>query len=131
MASCSLPRWRHQCKQRWQQRLEFRQSVDHVAQQAFKLITRICGQGVIDSEILEHTFREPYGDEMNEAARIEACATGGRALASKSLIERLTRTDADALGLAAARATYTPLADLATATDKARRDAPSISVSEV
>ena len=31
------------------------------------------------------------GDEMNEAARIEACATGGRTLASKSLIERLDR----------------------------------------
>jgi hypothetical protein len=29
------------------------------------------------------------GDEVNEAARIEACATGGRALAAKSLIERL------------------------------------------
>ena len=32
------------------------------------------------------------GDEVNEAARIEASATGGRTLASKSLIERLNRT---------------------------------------
>ena len=39
------------------------------------------------------------GDEMNETARIEACATGGRTLASKSLIERLNQTDADALWL--------------------------------
>ena len=39
------------------------------------------------------------GDEVNEAARIEACATGGRTLASKSLIERLNRADAEALGL--------------------------------
>jgi class 3 adenylate cyclase len=29
------------------------------------------------------------GDEMNEAARIESAATGGDALASKLLIERL------------------------------------------
>ena len=29
------------------------------------------------------------GDEVNETARIEACATGGRVLASKALIERL------------------------------------------
>ncbi len=71
------------------------------------------------------------GDEVNEGARIEACATGGRALASKSLIERLNRADADALGIDTGHTTYTPLADLATATDKARRDAPSIAVCEV
>jgi hypothetical protein len=65
------------------------------------------------------------------SARIEACATGGRTLASKSLIERLNRTDADALGLDTVHTTYTPLADLSTATDKARRDAPSIAVCEV
>ena len=71
------------------------------------------------------------GDEVNDAARIEACATGGRALASKSLIERLDRADAEALGLDTRHATYTPLAELATATDKARRDAPSIAVCEI
>jgi class 3 adenylate cyclase len=71
------------------------------------------------------------GDEVNEGARIEACATGGRALASKALIERLNRADADALGIDTGHTTYTPLADLATATDKARRDAPSIAVCEV
>jgi class 3 adenylate cyclase len=71
------------------------------------------------------------GDEVNEGARIEACATGGRALASKSLIERLNRADADALGIDIRHTTYTPLADLATATDKARRDAPSIAVCDV
>src|ERR1039457_5061826 len=32
------------------------------------------------------------GDEVNETARIEACATGGRTPASKSLIERLHTT---------------------------------------
>jgi class 3 adenylate cyclase len=71
------------------------------------------------------------GDEVNEAARIEACATGGLALASKSLVERLDPSDAAALSLDIAHVTYTPLADLATATDKARRDAPSIAVCEV
>ena len=71
------------------------------------------------------------GDEVNETARIEACATGGRSLASKSLVERLTGADADLLGIDPSRTTYTPLAELATATDKARRDAPSIAVCEV
>ena len=70
------------------------------------------------------------GDEANEAARIEACATSGKTLASKSLIERLNRTDAEALGFDTGHTKYTPLADLATATDKARRDAPSIAVCE-
>jgi len=71
------------------------------------------------------------GDEVNEGASIEACATGGLALASKALIERLEEEDADALDLAPGRVTYTPLADLPTATEKARRDAPAIAVCEV
>lgn len=71
------------------------------------------------------------GDEVNEGARIEACATGGRALASKDLLERLEGEDASTLGLHPERLTYTPLADLPTATEKARRDAPAIAVCEV
>jgi class 3 adenylate cyclase len=71
------------------------------------------------------------GDEVNESARIEACATGGRALASKALIERLTADDATSVGIDADRVVYTPLADLPTATEKARRDAPAIAVCEV
>jgi class 3 adenylate cyclase len=71
------------------------------------------------------------GDEVNEGARIEACATGGRALASKALVERLDPEDAAVLGLDPDRITYTPLADLPTATEKARRDAPAITVCEV
>jgi class 3 adenylate cyclase len=70
------------------------------------------------------------GDEVNEAARIEASATGGRLLASKSLIERLNPADASALGIAD-QPRYTPLGELATATAKARRDAPSLAVCEV
>ena len=71
------------------------------------------------------------GDEVNQAARIEACATGGRALASKELIERLVPDDAVALGLDPGNITYTALGDLATATEKARRDAPAIAVCDV
>ena len=71
------------------------------------------------------------GDEVNEAARIEACATGGRALASKDLVERLEPEDAAALGLDPGHTTYAALGDLATATEKARRDAPALAVCEV
>jgi class 3 adenylate cyclase len=71
------------------------------------------------------------GDEVNEGARIETCATGVRALASKELLERLDSDDATTLGLDPGRLTYTPLADLPTATEKARRDAPAIAVCEV
>ncbi len=71
------------------------------------------------------------GDEVNEGARIEACATGGRTLASKPLLERLGAEHAAALDLDPHQITYTPLADVPTATDKARRDAPAIAVCEV
>lgn len=71
------------------------------------------------------------GDEVNEAARIEACATGGRTLASKALIERLEPDAAVELDIDPARITYTALGDLSTATEKARRDAPAIAVCDV
>jgi class 3 adenylate cyclase len=71
------------------------------------------------------------GDEVNEAARLEACASGGRALASKALLERLDTDDAAALGLDPNNVSYTQLADLDTATEKARRDAPAIAVSDI
>ncbi len=71
------------------------------------------------------------GDEVNEAARIEACATGGRALASKHLVERFEPDAAHALGIDPERVTYTQLGELTTATDRARRDAPSIAVCEI
>jgi class 3 adenylate cyclase len=71
------------------------------------------------------------GDEVNETARIEACATGGRALASKHLIERLDTDDAAALRIDPDRVTYTILGDLPSATEKARRDAPAIAVCDI
>jgi class 3 adenylate cyclase len=70
------------------------------------------------------------GDEVNEAARIEACATGGRALVSKNLLECLDAADAAELGLEPDRVTYVPLGELDTATEKARR-APAIAVCDV
>jgi class 3 adenylate cyclase len=71
------------------------------------------------------------GDEVNEGARIEACATDGRILASKDLVERLNVADGEALEIDPARITYTPLHELPGATDKARRDAPAIPVCEL
>jgi class 3 adenylate cyclase len=71
------------------------------------------------------------GDEVNEAARIEACATGGRLLASKELVERLSTDDATTLGIDPNHIKYTQLANLGTATEKARRDAPAIAVCDL
>jgi class 3 adenylate cyclase len=71
------------------------------------------------------------GDEVNEAARIEACATGGRTLASKQLIERLDDDDAIALGVDPGQLTYVRLENIETATEKARRDAPAIAVCDL
>jgi class 3 adenylate cyclase len=71
------------------------------------------------------------GEEVNETARIESCATGGLALASKALIERLDPADAAALELDPERLAYTPLTSLPSATEKARRDAPAIAVCEI
>jgi class 3 adenylate cyclase len=71
------------------------------------------------------------GDEVNDAARIEACASGGRLLVSKELIERLNTDDATVLRIDPSRVTYTQLADLETATEKARRDAPAIAVADL
>jgi class 3 adenylate cyclase len=71
------------------------------------------------------------GDEVNQTAHIEACATGGRTLASKALVERLDDQDAAKLGIDRDSLTYTQLSDLPTATDKARGDAPSIAVCQL
>jgi hypothetical protein len=52
-------------------------------------------------------------------------------LASKDLIERLDLDDAAALGIDPTQITYSQLADLDTATEKARRDAPAIPVCDI
>jgi class 3 adenylate cyclase len=71
------------------------------------------------------------GDAVNATARIEACATGGRVLASEALVQRLDPSDAAALGIDRERVVYRRLGDLATATHKARRDAPALAVCEL
>lgn len=71
------------------------------------------------------------GDEVNEAARIEACATGGRTLASKDLIERLDATAAAELDIDLRHINYMSLTDLAAANDKVLRDARAIAVCDV
>ena len=71
------------------------------------------------------------GDEMNEAARIEQTARGGRSLASKSLVERLSEADAVALGLDTQAVSYEVLSDLAGVSSKAARDAGFIAVTEL
>ena len=71
------------------------------------------------------------GDEVNEAARIEQSATGGRILASKALVEHLTPSDAAAVDVDADHMVYEQLGALDTATRKARTDAPAIAVCEL
>jgi class 3 adenylate cyclase len=71
------------------------------------------------------------GDEMNEAARIESAASGGAALASKHLIERLSPADAAELDLDPDQMTYSTVRTLEGSSEKAVRDAGSISVTPV
>jgi class 3 adenylate cyclase len=68
------------------------------------------------------------GDEVNETARIESCASGGLMLASKPLLEQLSGSDAETLGLAPEELRYTPLTALPDVSPKAARDAPLIAV---
>ena len=71
------------------------------------------------------------GDEFNEALRIQQSARGGVTLASKALLERLDQEDAEAVGLEPQRMTYTTVAELPHASEKALRDAGTIAVTEL
>ncbi|MEJ8277795.1 adenylate/guanylate cyclase domain-containing protein [Pseudonocardia spirodelae] len=71
------------------------------------------------------------GDEVNECARIEQVARGGRTLVSKVLVERLDDGDARDLGLDRRALRYTTLAELGTATEKATRDAGTLAVADL
>jgi class 3 adenylate cyclase len=71
------------------------------------------------------------GDEVNEGARIQESARDGAILASKALVERLARDDAVALGIDRDRLLYRTLAELKTATDKAKRDAGGLPVTTI
>jgi class 3 adenylate cyclase len=71
------------------------------------------------------------GDEVNECARIQESASGGEALASKTLIEHLGPEDATEVGLDLNSVRYVTVSELAGVTEKARRDAGAIPVTHV
>ena len=71
------------------------------------------------------------GQEVNEGARIEACAPAGGILASKALLERLDPEDARVLGIDPADTQYMPIAELSDAPEKARLDAPVLAVTRL
>jgi class 3 adenylate cyclase len=71
------------------------------------------------------------GDEVNECARMEQTACGGQILASKTLLEHLTDDDARAIGLEPDRVLYTQLGDMESASDKAKKDAGAIPVTQL
>jgi len=71
------------------------------------------------------------GDEVNECARIQESARDGAVLASKALIERLEPEHARNVGIDPENASYTTVAELPDAPEKAVRDAGSIPITEV
>ena len=71
------------------------------------------------------------GDEVNEGARVQQVARDGQVLASKQLIERLAGEDAAALSLPLEELTYTPLAEMEGAGEKAVRDAGGVAVTDI
>jgi class 3 adenylate cyclase len=71
------------------------------------------------------------GDEVNECARIQQTARNGSLLASKPLIERLDREDADALGLDPLTLSYRTVGELPGVTHKSVRDAGGVPVVHV
>lgn len=89
--------------------------------------TVFMGQLVTDGR-LEVTA---LGDEVNECARIQESARGGEVLASKALIEQLTREDAEAVSIDPAEMGYMTVGELPAAGEKAIRDAGSISVARI
>jgi class 3 adenylate cyclase len=71
------------------------------------------------------------GDEVNECARIQDSARGATILASKALLEQLDDDDAAALGLDPEKIVYQSLSEWPTVTEKARRDAGGVAVTEL
>jgi class 3 adenylate cyclase len=71
------------------------------------------------------------GNEVNEAARIEASGAPARMLASEALLSRLSPADATELAIAIDRLHFTAVTNLSTASEKTRRDAPTIRVCDL
>jgi class 3 adenylate cyclase len=71
------------------------------------------------------------GDEVNECARIQQSARDGAGFASKTILEQLSREDAEALGIDPDRTTYRTVAELPGATGKSIRDAGGIAVADL
>jgi class 3 adenylate cyclase len=71
------------------------------------------------------------GDEVNEAARVQQSAHDGEILASKSLLEQLSVSDAREVGVDPDSLPYQTIADLETASDKAVRDAGGLPVASL
>lgn len=91
------------------------------------------GGMVVMGQVAERSRLEitALGDEVNEAARIEAAAKGGTALVSKGVVERLSAEDAAALGIDLVSIAYRPLASIDGVPEKAKRDAGSIAVAHL
>jgi class 3 adenylate cyclase len=71
------------------------------------------------------------GDEVNECARIQETARDGAILVAKTLIENLSGEDAAALDLDPDALSYSPVANIARASEKAIRDAGGIAVTSL
>jgi class 3 adenylate cyclase len=68
------------------------------------------------------------GDEINECARLQEAAQGGRSLVSKSFLERLDEKDASCLGIDLLRQKYFPLGEMGAVSDKSKRDIGALPV---
>jgi class 3 adenylate cyclase len=68
------------------------------------------------------------GDEVNECARIQESAQEGETLVSKAVVEHLDGDDADALSIDPDSVLYRTVTELPGASDKAKADAGTISV---
>lgn len=84
---------------------------------------RVLAGNLVSAARLEATA---FGEEVNEAARVESVANGGTLLATKALLERLDATDAVGLDIDPHVGAYTLLGELPGADEKARRDAGSL-----
>lgn len=71
------------------------------------------------------------GDSVNECARIEEAAQGGSFLASKQLIEQISESDAESLGIDLDHLLYKPISEMDNVSEKAIRDAGLIPVTRL